>query len=232
MEASLQQLGITTWCVTLKSTPNREKYVIDHLKKHNISPKMFYGLDAIKSGITANVIQEQTYSILDTWVTVGAVGCYISHYMLWQNIIDKPDDIILIVEDDVILVDDFTSLLKKYMTYVPLNWDIIYIGHESLHLVNPEVINERVAKGVPACTYAYMIKKSTIPMLLELCPITMPIDTHIRIQLKNRINSYALTPKLATQKSSIIEKIDSNLDFKSLTYDWKLNPSNVNNHDS
>lgn len=224
---TLRTMGISTWCITLKSTPKREEYVKSHLASHNIDFKIFYGIDAIKAGITATVIQEQKYSILDTWVTIGAVGCYLSHYMLWQNIMDSDSDMFFIVEDDVSLIDNFTNKLTEYFTYVPSNWDIIYVGHESLHSVNPIIINDKVSRGIPACTYAYIIKKETIPMLLELAPIDMPVDTLIRLKLGDRINSYAFTPKLATQKSSVVEKIKDDEHFKSLTYDWTLNPNNA-----
>lgn len=217
-------LGICTWCVTLKSTPKREKYVRSHLVSHNINYKMFYGFDSIKTGVTAKILQEQKYTILDTWVTVGAVGCYISHYMLWQNIMDSDTDTFFIVEDDVSLVNNFIEVFTEYLQHVPSDWDIIYVGHESLHLVNPTVINDKVSQGIPACTYAYVIKKKTIPMLLELAPIDMPVDTLIRLKLGNRIKSYAFTPKLATQKSSVVEEINYDPDFRSLTYDWTINP--------
>lgn len=216
--------GISTWCVTLKSTPKRESYIKSHLMYHNINHQIFYGLDAIKSGITANIIQDQKYTILDTWVTVGAVGCYITHYMLWQNIMNDSNDMFFIVEDDASLVNNFIDIFTEYFKHVPEDWDILYIGHESLQLVNPIVINDRISQGIPACTYAYVIKKKTIPMLLELAPINMPIDTLIRLKLGNRIKSYAFTPKLASQKSSVVEELHYDPEFRSLTYDWNLNP--------
>lgn len=222
-------MNINTWAVTLKSTPKREEYVKLHLSSHNIKHNIFYGLDTIKCGVTADIIQKQKYTILDTWVTVGAVGCYISHYMLWQNIMDSDADTFFIVEDDVSLMDNFTDVFTEYFQNVPSDWDIIYVGHESIHLVNPKVINNKVSQCIPACTYAYVIKKKTIPMLLELAPIDMPVDTLIRLKLGDRIKSYAFTPKLATQKSSVIEELNYDPDFRSLTYDWELNPQkNIN----
>ena len=148
--------------------------------------------------------------------------------MLWQNILNYNSDMFFITEDDVSLIDNFTCLFWEYMKYVPNDWNIIYVGHESLNLVNPTVINDKISEGIPACTYAYVIKKSTIPILLELAPIKMPIDTQIRLQLKNKIKSYAFTPKLAFQKSSVVEEICYDETFKSLTYDWAINPCKIN----
>lgn len=210
----------------MKSTPERELYIKRHLNFHNIDYKIFYGLDSSKTGVTAKIIQDQKYTILDTWVTVGAVGCYISHYMLWQNIMDSSADTFFIVEDDVLLVDNFTNTFPEYFQFVPSDWDIIYVGHESLHLVNPIIINNKISQGIPACTYAYIIRKKTISMLLELTPIDMPIDTLIRLKLGNKIKSYAFTPKLASQKSSVVEEINYDPKFRSLTYDWTINPCN------
>lgn len=227
-EFGLQSMEISVWGITLKSTPERERYVKTHLKSHGINFNIFYGLDAVKTGVSADILNNQKFTILDTWVTKGAVGCYISHYMLWQNIMDDINDKILIVEDDVELVDDFVFKLNESLYHVPDNWDMLYIGHESLYLVNATVVNERISRGVPACTYAYIINKKCIPTLLGLCPINMPVDTQIREQLNHKLNIYALTPQLAYQKSSILNNSSKrDPSFKSLTYDWELNPSKI-----
>ena len=161
-------------------------------------------------------------------MTVGSVGCYLSHYMLWQNLNDN-NDIVFIVEDDVVLIPNFTEHFEKFYTQVPADWDIIYIGYESLSGVNNEPINAKISKGIPACTYAYMIKKSSIPMLLEKMKVMKcPIDTQIRYELENNIHSYVFTPNLASQKSSTVEKTDNNPIFKSMTYDWNLDVNKVN----
>lgn len=220
----LESMGISTYCITLKSTPERQKYAEEHLWRHKINYTLFYGLDAKDLGISANVMTTQTYTKIDDWVTIGQVGCYISHYILWQNLESDRNNTILIVEDDVSLVPNFVKSLHHYLQSVPEDWELLYIGYESLDNIEHKCINNKVISGFPACTYAYMIKKSIIPLLLsELKPVGVPIDTQMRYKLKDKVKSYALTPQLAYQKSSLLDETqEPNTIFKSLTYDWDM----------
>ena len=222
-EFGLQSLDIDVWCLTLKSTPKREEYARKHLDDHNLKYRMFYGLDAKETGVSSDVIYQQKFTKIDDWVTVGQVGCYVSHYMLWQNILENSDDTILILEDDAQLEDDFIFRLNEALYHVPNDWGLLYLGYESLHGVQPRVINDRICEAFPACTYAYMIKKSTIPILLnEIKPINCPVDTMLRYKLKDKVKSYVLTPQLVYQKSSLLQGGNVDPTFKSMTYDWEM----------
>jgi len=226
----LHSRNIDVWCLTLKSTPKREEYVRNHLDSHNLQYRMFYGLDALETGISSPLINNQKYTKIDDWLTVGQVGCYISHYMLWQNILESSADSILILEDDVHLEDEFVFKLNEYLYHVPEDWGLLYIGYESLQGVNPLVISDKISEGFPACTYAYMIKKSTIPILLnEVKPITCPVDTTLRYKLKDKVKSYVLTPQLAHQKSSLLNRNNVDPIFKSMTYDWDRDVYKIKN---
>jgi GR25 family glycosyltransferase involved in LPS biosynthesis len=225
---TLESMGISTYCLTLKTTPNREEYAIKHLKEHGINANIFYGVDADSMGITSPILNTQQYSKLGDWMTVGSVGCYLSHYMLWQNLNDI-NDITFIVEDDVVLIPDFVEHFEKFYDIVPADWDIIYVGYESLSGVEHVEVNNKIIKGIPACTYAYMIKKSSIIKFLEaMKTMKYPVDTQIQHELGHTINSYVFSPKLASQKSSIIERNFNDPSFKSMTYDWILDINKVN----
>ena len=62
-------------------------------------------------------------------VNNGEIGCFLSHYRIWQKMAE--DEIFLILEDDVHFgpnfVEDLRTILDEAQT-IPDGWDMIYIG--------------------------------------------------------------------------------------------------------
>lgn len=214
------------FCITLRTTPERKSYILDHLSKNKLKCKFFYGLDSVDLSVTSDIIKKQKFTKYGEWVTQGAIGCFISHYMFWQNVKNfSMTDKFVVFEDDVVLPENFTRMFGSYLKFVPDNWDIIYLGHESMDSCNPIKINDFVYKCIPACTFAYAIRSNKVlDILLDtLRPIRYPIDTQMILDLSSKVNSYCLFPSLVYQKSSN----ESQNFFKSMTYDWKLDYKNI-----
>ena len=76
-------------------------------------------------------------------VTRGEVGCFLSHYRIWESM--APDDIYLILEDDVRFTTNFVtdiSLIMKEAKTIPGGWDMIYVGRKR----GPGAAQERATK--------------------------------------------------------------------------------------
>jgi GR25 family glycosyltransferase involved in LPS biosynthesis len=194
----------------------------------------YYGLDSTKLGIHVVDSHSRQFTKIDDWVSQGAVGCALSHYSLWQSILldngIQFSDTIVIFEDDVDLKPGFLDTISEVFgndDTIPSNWDLVYLGHESIEGCGFSRINDVIVESIPACTYAYAIKKRCIPLLLESVePLSYPIDTQMRYNLKGKIKSYAFYPTIVSQRSSTLEF--SNTDqFKSMTYDWGIDPYNL-----
>ena len=64
-------------------------------------------------------------------VTRGEVGCFLSHYRIWEEM--KPGDIYLILEDDVRFGTSFVNDLKQIIDEaknIKSGWDLIYVGRK------------------------------------------------------------------------------------------------------
>lgn len=55
-------------------------------------------------------------------------GCALSHLSLWQKMVDESIPNAIIMEDDVQLVPKFCTKVKKVLSQLPPNTDILYIG--------------------------------------------------------------------------------------------------------
>lgn len=63
-------------------------------------------------------------------MTPGAIGCALSHHNLANKIIEEmaDDNYVLILEDDVVLEDDFMNKINNYLKEMP-KFDILLIGY-------------------------------------------------------------------------------------------------------
>jgi len=126
----------------------------------------------------------------------GSIGCAFSHRKIWKIIKDQKYDKALILEDDVVIPNNITSLIEK-LEY-PEGWDIIFLGgiriqgtrvHGFIKAVTTET------NGWRNCgLYAYIINKKSAKKLLEL---TDPLYNYIDIQLNrnyDRLNAYYADP--------------------------------------
>ncbi|MEJ0007423.1 MAG: glycosyltransferase family 25 protein [Steroidobacteraceae bacterium] len=59
--------------------------------------------------------------------TPGALGCALSHLLLWQRAVDKGVPI-TVLEDDVIVNRGFEAQVTRVLCELPADWDIIYWG--------------------------------------------------------------------------------------------------------
>lgn len=64
-------------------------------------------------------------------VTRGEVGCFLSHYRIWEEM--KVGDIYLVLEDDVRFGTNFVTDLKQVLEEaktIKNGWDLIYVGRK------------------------------------------------------------------------------------------------------
>jgi len=62
-------------------------------------------------------------------ITRGEVGCFLSHYRIWEKM--KENEIYLILEDDVRFETNFVRELQIiFKEAKTIEWDLIYIGRK------------------------------------------------------------------------------------------------------
>lgn len=219
------------FCLTLKDTPKRREYAENQFKLHNLDVEFFEGINGEKFGLKTTIpYKDDDPTGPDYFITSGHIGCILSHYMLWKTLMYLPYEEIIVLEDDVILADNFVEKFHSYKQQLPDDWQYVFLGHcctppdEYIIKTSDNIIT---TTHPPMCTHAYMIKKSSITNLLDT---NHSAWAHIDIQIQKRslkiLKHYVFMPPLVEQQSvlathSIIENNDHNHLFKSLTLDWK-----------
>ncbi len=59
--------------------------------------------------------------------TVGEIGCYLSHYKIWEDIILNDYKNCIIFEDDAFTKENYETIMN-YIETIPNDYDIAYLG--------------------------------------------------------------------------------------------------------
>lgn len=102
-------------------------------------------------------------------VTVGEVGCALSHIGIWEDAYKNGYENILIYEDDITKVNDMDwDIVKEAQT---LNYDLLYLGRliqDGFRGVVDKPLNDNLCiPGYSYQTHGYMLSKSGIKKIIE-----------------------------------------------------------------
>ncbi len=135
-------------------------------------------------------------------MTRGAVGCALSHYNLAKKIINELNDneYALILEDDVVLEDNFMNKLNDYINKMP-PFDILLIGY---HMKQNKIVgNTFYDKPLKSWgTFGFVTNNKGSKALINLYPIKYQVDTEMHKLYNNEnLQVYSLKEENRLVKS-------------------------------
>jgi GR25 family glycosyltransferase involved in LPS biosynthesis len=83
---------------------------------------------------------------------LGKQGCFLSHILIWKDIIENNIPITTIFEDDVLFHPLWHNIAPKYFEMTPTDYDILYLGSQF-----QKVSIYHIDKVPVYCTHAYTI---------------------------------------------------------------------------
>lgn len=86
----------------------------------------------------------------------GMVGCAMSHFKLYMELINSSHDFYVILEDDIEVLPNFKSKLEHILKNTPKDWDMIYLGHH----YKPEYRNDEFYKDTTPTIEKWSRRKS------------------------------------------------------------------------
>ena len=121
----------------------------------------------------------------------------LSHIEVLRKI--KPDEMVLICEDDAIFREDFNEVIDDYMADLPKNWDIFYLGalKNEVRPVNKHWVQQVVSTG----TQAYCVNPAKVDLFIEIArEFDKWIDVAYRLWA-DRTKAYIAHPNLVIQSA-------------------------------
>ena len=170
--------------ISLARAAERRADIVRRLNAENIRHEIVEGVDgnALDLSEIADRLDEKSHMRnYDRPLYRGEIGCYLSHYNLWQRIIAEKIPAAVILEDDVVWKSSFAQVAADVAT-CGYEWDVALL-HAGIRKSRRVVCNlgdrhQLVAyKRHYALTAGYLISLSGAKKLAEYCHcIRHPID--------------------------------------------------------
>lgn len=127
--------------------------------------------------------------INDRPLTMGEIGCFLSHFKIWVDVLSNGFEKILILEDDLHFEAYFRHQFEYLLNEVQhqnLKWDLIYLGRKRLEDATEPAVGgtETLVKpGYSYWTLAYMLSKTGARKLIKSRPLSrmMAVDEYLCI---------------------------------------------------
>ena len=150
----------------------------------------------------------------ETWYkSPNPYNAWLSHQKILRKTLMEGFQYVFMVEDDVIIEDDFGEILSKIEPFFDEHkWDAIYFGayHNPTSwepTSNENVIKVKGSGGLHAC----LLSEPLIQELIQLRP-TGPIDWQLGQYFHNKYDCYAVYPSIISQSSGYSFVENSNLE--------------------
>lgn len=157
-----------------KKLVDRKIHLLNQLKKYNITNYEFIEIDRDELTIEHMNQFEGTQRSNKAGMAIS-----LSHYYAYKEISEKYDNA-LILEDDVILSDNFMDSLSKYLTELPEDYDMLFIGDGcNFHIENNRVVPGKYiyergvhptnwgGNGATRCCDSYLVNKKCANKMTE-----------------------------------------------------------------
>jgi glycosyl transferase family 25 len=145
----------------------------------------------------------------------GEIGCYASHLLVCQEIVDRGQPYALVLEDDVVLASDLFETLEAALAKLPNGWDIVRLssltsrpvmsvatlGH-GRHLVR--------YSRLPKRTGAQLVSLAGARKILQPGLRVRPIDADLRYGWQFGLDSYGIYPVVVEQTDKFGSAIRGN----------------------
>ena len=220
--------------VNLKDRIDRKDYIIKLFNGFNIH--FFEAINGKKTDLSLEI--KNIFNNNDFSSRKGFIGCALSHYNIWLQLIeDKYNDFYIIFEDDITLCHNFEFYLNKNIKYVIDNinsLDILFTGFtKNENLVNYDKWNNDEIDFLPFSrslysiggTFGYIITKNGAIKIIDSIEkngIKHGIDYFIKIN-DNILNMVLCKPSIVYTEWYNLNNLNANTDIQNNFECFNLN---------
>lgn len=168
------------------------------------------GVNLSDAQIFAEYSQELNNRYFRANLSLGEIGCYISHRNIWRKMVAENIDFAVILEDDMILESNFITLFSY--TKILARYELIKLAdnrnnqpkHKKLLQQGVELVN---FTKIPNCTTGYTINLSAAKKLLSRNKFYRPVDIDIQFAKELDLSVLGLRPYPITENKEFTSDI-------------------------
>ncbi|KAG9337839.1 hypothetical protein JZ751_027490 [Albula glossodonta] len=192
--------------INLQRRPDRRERMLRTLYEQEIACKVTAAVDG--NAMNVSQIHDMGIHMLPGYsdpyhgrpLTKGELGCFLSHYNIWKEIVERGLKASLVIEDDLRFEVFFKRRLQNLMKELKsegLDWDLIYIGRKRMQVDHPEKavpnIHNLVEADYSYWTLGYMMSLQGAQKLLKAEPLKrmLPVDEFLPVMFdKHPVSDY------------------------------------------
>lgn len=207
--------------INLDRRTDRKENIENIIKKHNLEKytERFSAIDgkkldfeSIDNKLISNEAIKDAFDNkqLYTTMTIGGIGCALSHYNIYKKIINEKINRCLILEDDITIPDNFNEMCEYLEPHLSkLDFDLFFLGYHDTSIKYSYYYNYRFKQFNRVYgLFGYIVTLEGAKKLMNIFPLKKQIDTEISNYSKN-INILGLP-----QNDRLIFSDQSSLDTK------------------
>ena len=193
--------NMQTYLINLDKDKERLAVADVQLKRLNVFYERFpavYAKELPKGKINTKVNYFRWWCCLGRNILPGEIGCALSHYTLYQKMVDEKIQYSCILEDDVVLKENFKSTVERVEKWIDTEKSQVILL--SNHTSEPENGEEIRGGAGGLCSDSYIITLPAAKALLkENLPICVPCDHWGRWVRHGTIKLYLSVSSVCTQ---------------------------------
>jgi glycosyl transferase, family 25 len=187
-------MQIPVYIINLKRSVERRDYIIKHLNNLSVNFQIIEAVDGSELS-DQEILDDHNIRLLKQgtktrYMVKGEIGAVLSHFKIYQKMIDEDIELACILEDDIECRENFKDFLNGGNQQI-VDWDLLFLGHHSEYskkeawTINRKKLkfgNYRIGEPIelPGGAYGYLINREAVKKILKHgYPIRMSIDNYI-----------------------------------------------------
>lgn len=188
---------IKTYVINLERDTIKKQHIIDECQKQNIVPTFINAVDG--KALSLEFIQQHVYDYPNCALTLGEIGCALSHLEVYKNMAAENIKWALVLEDDAYFVSDVHPVFEKIKELDNINIPTMYQLGKASDYLNKKYLNlgdntlHVMLNG--SCTHGYIINLAAAKRLLQIQnPIMFESDRFGIFNHFFNIRTYCIVP--------------------------------------
>ena len=176
----LDKVKIPCYVLGLVKQQERTRTTIQRLVEgghRDIYPR--YGVNARDNPIHLLPLQKKWKAIPSNYFKPAEQGCAFAHLEALDEFLKSEEQLCLIVEDDLLLPNNWESLFKRVLVSAPSEADLIFLGWYRIGEKPNLPLDQAFIEYYPCCTHCYLVTRrgaSKICKAIKKKGIYSPID--------------------------------------------------------
>ncbi|KAL0851686.1 hypothetical protein ABMA28_000019 [Loxostege sticticalis] len=187
------------YMINLDRRRERREMMEQSFKELGMSVKLFKAIDGRQ--LDMSDLRSPSITLMQGYedpyhrrpMKAGEVGCFLSHYFIWKEMVANQSEVALVLEDDIHFVPFFRLRFLTLMNEIKdMDWDLVYIGRKILSDADEPYVSEHTtAPYYSYWTLGYVLRLSGAEKLLAARPLDrlLPVDEFLPIMFDKHPNA-------------------------------------------